>query len=150
MKYFFEDIENQKQLKIILDSWLDTPFRHRCGVKNLGCDCIHFVVKVFEELGILKWRKDLIPDYPRDQHLHNTREALLEGIIREFNVEEVDLNHLMNGDIILSHYGKASAHAAIYYDGRVYQALDDIGVRHILFGDRGFRRQMKFVLRVLL
>jgi hypothetical protein len=32
--YYFEDIEKQKDLKKVLDEWLDTPFRHHCGLKE--------------------------------------------------------------------------------------------------------------------
>ena len=148
MKYYFENLEKQKQLKKILDEWIGTPFRHHCGVKGLGCDCIHFVGRVLEEVGLLSWRKDLITDYPRDWHLHNTRELLKEGIERELDVEEVSLDSLMNGDIILSYYGKASSHSALYFDDHVYQAMDGIGVVKIHFSDRYFRRHMKFAYRI--
>ena len=150
MKYFFEDAEKQKQLKKILDEWIGTPFRHHCGVKSLGCDCVHFVARVLEEVGLLSWRKDLIADYPRDWHLHNTRELLKEAIERELDVEEVSLDSPMNGDIILSHYGQASSHTAIYFNEYVYQAIDDIGVCKIHISDRVFRRQMKFAYRILI
>jgi len=149
MKYFFEDTEKQEQLKKILDEWMGTPFRHHCGVKGLGCDCIHFVARVFEEMGLIKWRKDFILDYPSDWHLHNTRELLKEAIERELNVEEVGFDNLINGDIILSHYGQASSHAAIYFDEHIYQAINDIGVCKIHISDRVFRRQMKFAYRIL-
>ena len=150
MSYFFDIKENDASLKRILDEWLNTPFRHRCGVKGKGCDCIHFVAKVLEELGILKWRKDLIPDYPRDWHLHKTRELLKDSILKELNVESVTLSSLKNGDILLSHYGKASSHAAFYYGGYIYQALDRVGVKRINFNDQVYRAQMKFALRILL
>ena len=149
MKYYFENLEKQKQLKKILDEWIGTPFRHHCGVKGLGCDCIHFVGRVLEEVGLLSWKKDLIADYPSDWHLHNTRELLKEAIERELNVEEVGFDNLINGDIILSHYGQASSHAAIYFDEHIYQAINDIGVCKTHISDRVFRRQMKFAYRIL-
>ena len=148
MANYFADSEKQQELKRILDSWIGTPFRHHCGVKGLGCDCIHFVARVFEEIGILRWRKGLIPDYPRDWHLHNTRELLLESLINESNVIAADLDNPMNGDILLSHYGQAASHAGIYYGGYVYQAVDNVGVCKIVFSDRTFRRQMKYAFRV--
>ena len=148
MEYYFEDVERQRELKKILDEWLDTPFRHHCGVKGMGCDCIHFVSRVLEETGVLQWRKDIMPDYPRDWHLHNTRELLSERMEKELNVEKVGLSDLMNGDIILSHYGKAASHAGIYYDDHVYQSLDNIGVCKIHFNDRGYRKQMKYAYRI--
>ena len=145
---YFDDPAKQLELKRILGEWLGTPFRHHCGVKGLGCDCIHFVARVFEEMGRLKWRKNLIPDYPKDWHLHNTRELLLERLIKELPVVPADLAAPMNGDILLSHYGQAASHAAIYFDGHVYQAVNDIGVCRICFSDSVFRRQMKFAYRL--
>jgi hypothetical protein len=159
-EYYFDDLENQKRLKIILDEWLDppTPWRHRCGVKHLGTDCIHFVLRVSEELGLLKWRKDLIPDYPRDWHLHNTRELVSEGLKRELKVEKIDLGELLkkislgellNGDIIVSYFGKAASHAGFFFDGYVYQALENIGVCRMNVKDRYFLNRMKFAYRIL-
>jgi cell wall-associated NlpC family hydrolase len=149
MKYFFEDEKNLVRLKKCLDEWIGTPYRHRCGVKGRGCDCIHFVSKILEELGILIWRKDLIPDYPRDWHIHHTRELLMESLIKEVKVEEVSIYDLRDGDIILSHYGKAAAHASFYYKNHVYQSVDRIGVICSPLSDPIFRRQMKHVFRVL-
>jgi cell wall-associated NlpC family hydrolase len=146
---YFDDLEKQQELQRILDAWIGTPFRHHCGVKGLGADCIHFVARVLEEIGILKWRKGLIPDYPRDWHMHNTRELLLERLVKELNVVEADLNSPMNGDILLSHYGQAASHAGIYFDGRVYQSVKNVGVCKIHFSDATFRKQMKYAFRVI-
>lgn len=144
--YYFEDVENQKELKAILDSWVDTPYRHHCGVKGLGCDCMHLLARVFQELGLLVWRKNMIPEYPPDWHLHNTEERLLQGIKRELDVEEV--SNLRNGDIMLFHFGKASSHSAIYFDGHIYQAETDIGVRRVQWPDRKWAKRRKYTLRV--
>ena len=151
MKYYFVSIENQERLKRVLDSWLipSTPFRHHCGVKGKGCDCIHFVARVFEELAILQWRKDLIPDYPRDWHLHRTQELLMQGILKELSVERVEISDLMNGDLVLFQYGRASAHAAIYYDRNLYQSITGVGVRKIAISEQEFRKRMTFAFRVL-
>lgn len=147
--YYFDDIEKQKLLKDILDDWLGTPFRHFCGVKGLGCDCIHFVARVLEETGVLTWHKNMILSYPKDWHVHNTRELLVEGIEKNISSEKVGLSGLMNGDIILSYCGKAASHAGFYFDGHVYQSLTRIGVCKISFNDRKFRKRMKFAYRIL-
>jgi len=149
--YYFNDIEKQKKLKIILDGWLEphTPFKHHCGVKGLGCDCIHFVACVLDEMGIIKMTKNLIPDYPKDWHLHNTRELLGDGILKHLKVEKVSLSGVMNGDIILSHFGKAASHSSIYFDGYVYQSLNGVGVCKINFNEKKFRCRMKFAYRLL-
>ncbi|MBW2598547.1 MAG: C40 family peptidase [Deltaproteobacteria bacterium] len=146
---YFENTERQNQLKKILDEWLNTPFRHHCGVKGKGCDCIHFVARVFEEMGILSWRKGLIDSYPRDWHLHNTRERLSEGIEKELKVKKINLSELKNGDILLSHYGRAASHAAIFFGDYVYQSIAPIGVCKTPASDRAFRRQMKFAYRIM-
>ena len=146
---YFADIEKQKALKKILDDWMDTPFRHHCGVKGLGCDCIHFVARVFEEIGFLTWRKNMIPNYPKDWHIHNTRELLAEKILENINVRKIELSEVKNGDIILSHYGKAASHVGIFFDGYVYQALNKIGVCKINFTDKSFKGRMKFAYRLL-
>lgn len=151
--YYFDDIKKQKELSQILESWMNppTPFKHHVGVKGLGCDCIHFVGMVLDELGLFTFNKKTVPDYSRDWHLHNTRELLSEGIMSRLNVEKKNLsNGLMNGDIILSHYGKAASHAGIFYDNYVYQALDGVGVRKIHISDQKFFKKMKFVYRILI
>ena len=149
IKEFFETEAKQQELKKILDSWIGTPFRHHCGVKGLGCDCIHFVACVFDEMKIIKMTKKLIPDYPKDWHIHNTRELLLEGIKKFLKTEDVEFKNLKNGDIILSHYGKASSHIGIYLDGYVYQALEKIGVCKINIKDKKFKERMRFAVRIL-
>lgn len=146
---YFDNIEKQKLLKKILDEWMGTPFRHKCGVKGLGCDCIHFAARVAEESGFLIWYKDLIPDYPKDWHIHNTRELLKEGIEKNLNVKRIGLFNFKNGDIILFHFGKASSHIGFYYDGYIYQALTKIGVCKINFADKAFKKRMKFAYRLL-
>jgi len=154
MKYYFEEKERQDKLRGILESWLNTPHRHHVGVKGLGTDCIHFICRVFEEMGLMRWRKNLVPDYPPDWHIHNTREMLKEGLDREFRGEWIDLETFRNGDkidgdIILCHFGKAASHSGIYMDDLIYQALDHTGVRKICFTDPYMQKHMKFVFRLL-
>lgn len=144
---YFASTEKQKQLKIILDSWIGTPFRHHCGVKSLGCDCIHFVARAFEELEVVNVGE--IPNYAKDWHVHNTRELLAEAIEKYLNVKKVGLSGLQNGDIVLSHFGKAASHAGIFFNGYVYQSLTKIGVKKINFTDKKFRKYMRFAYRLL-
>lgn len=156
VKYYFEDKEKRQELKRILDEWLGTPFRHQCGVKGLGCDCIHLVLRIFEELGILKRVRVKVPDYPRDWHLHNTREILKEGIGNHLDVESWDVSGgnlskvgiLFDGDIILSHYGQAASHAGIYCQGYIYQSIVGVGVRKINLNEPTFKKRFKYAFRV--
>ena len=147
MKYFFEDIEKQKQLKEILDSWRNTPFRHRCGVKGLGTDCIHFIKCVLQEMKIIG--DVTIPEYSPDWHLHKTHQLLINGILEHLNVENVGFKNLLNGDLILYFFGKTAAHASIYYDQHVYQAVNHIGVIRTHFLDKTFFKRKQYNFRLL-
>lgn len=150
VKYYFEDKKRQALLKRALDEWLGTPYKHHTGVKQLGCDCIHFASCVYSEIGALYFKKEMVPDYPRDWHLHNTRELLKETIVKYLKGEFLNIDEkMMNGDLILSHYGKASSHAGIFFDGYVYQSLQDIGVRKITILDMKFKKRMKFIYRII-
>ena len=147
MKYLFEDIKKQEQLKEILDSWLGTPFRHYAGTKKLGADCIHFVARVLQEMEILG--KVTIPSYAPDWHLHKTYKLLVNGILEYLNVENVGFKNLMNGDIILYYFGKTAAHASIYYDEHIYQAVNGIGVIRTSFYDKMWYKRKQYNFRLL-
>lgn len=159
MEYFFGSEEKQNELNQILDEWMGTPFRHQCGVKKMGCDCAYFVAKVLEEVGALAWRKNLMPDYPNDWHLHNTRELLKETFEKEFKTKrielepfingDIELEPFINGDVVLLHYGKAASHIAIFYDGYLYQSIEGVGVCRASAHEKGLRKRMRFAYRIL-
>jgi cell wall-associated NlpC family hydrolase len=149
--YYFDNIQKQEQLKTILASWLGTPFKHCCGVKGKGCDCAYFIVRVMQEMEIVG-NKKMVPAYARDWHLHNEDEIFCQGIEKYLNVEKFqakNFNEFKTGDILLSHYGKASSHASIYCDGYAYQSLADGGVCKISIKDRILNRKLRFIYRIL-
>jgi len=149
MKYYFEDKKNQERLKKILDEWLGTPFRHRTGVKGQGADCIHFVAKVYDEMDIIEFALSDVPDYSPDWHLHNTRQKLFEKIISTVPVEQVPIDNLMNGDLVLSHFGKAASHTSVFFDGYLYHAITNIGVIKEEINNSVVTGKLKFALRLL-
>ena len=146
MKYFFEDQQKQIELKRVLDEWRGTPFRHWAGVKNQGCDCIHFVTKVFEELGLGPFK---IPRYNKDWHLHNMDELLLDGIVSQLLYDDVGFDSPLNGDLMLFKFGKTNSHSAIYYDDHLYQSINDIGVERIHWMDNRWHKRKRFCFRIL-
>lgn len=148
-RYYFDDPAAQARLKKVLDSWLGTPYRHRTMVKQLGCDCIHGVAGVVAEIGLIDPARLDVPDYPRDWHLHNTRELLLEHITQQADVDVFDWPcSLLDGDILLSYYGKAASHAGIYFDGYVYQAIDKAGFIKVKLKRPAQEKRIRFVVRV--
>jgi cell wall-associated NlpC family hydrolase len=158
--YVFDDPEKVAQLGVVLREWEGTPYRYFCGVKGKGSDCVHFILQVLTELSIIKWKKGMVPQYPRDWNLHNTRELMLEGMLKLIPGElvEVDLldirnngdieTYLRNGDIILSFFGKAASHVAFYYQNYFWHSLGGVGVIKVHSSDRAIRRQIKYVYRI--
>jgi len=146
MEYFFGDTGRQRELKRILDEWRGTPYRHWAGVKGLGCDCIHFIVRVLEELGLGPFT---VPRYARDWHMHNSEELLFDGITNGLEQEEVGFASPMNGDIMLFQFGKAISHSAIYYDKYLYQAINNVGVEKINWMDNKWHKRKRFNFRIL-
>ena len=151
MKYFFESLEKQKELEETLESWLNTPFRHWSGVRGLGCDCIHFVTRIMEEVGAssVQGERYKIIRYPKDWHLHNGEELLLTGILGQMKVQPVDISNPENGDILLFQFGRVCSHSSIYYDGRLYHSLTNIGVRKTPYADNKWLKRVRHNFRVL-
>ena len=131
MQYYFKETKRQEKLEKELLSWLKTPFKHRTCVKQKGADCVNFVAGVLSELGICKMPK--IPEYPPDWNLHITRDLLIDGIktlplATGLYFDEIDFKNPMIGDLMVFFYGKSASHAAIYFNGYIYQAVTGVGV----------------------
>lgn len=146
--FYFEDKGRQDRLKEILESWVGTPYRHHCGVRGKagGTDCIQFVGRVMEEMGVLKNPK--FPWYPFDWHLHRKEERLLEGILKALPVVEVDKDAPMNGDIFLFRFGHVSSHAAVWFDGHYYKAVVGTGVIKTHWKDPQWFKRRSHCLRI--
>lgn len=149
MNYYFEDLGNQQRLQKILDEWVGTPFRHHCGVKGRGVDCIHFGVRVLEEVGAVPVKSWGIPKYAKDWHLHNAQELLYEGIVGSGRFDELPLlTPRMNGDLILYKFGRVTSHLAIYFDGHVYNSVTNLGVLKMNAQDDGLLARPTHLMRV--
>lgn len=149
MKRYFENPSRQNELREILASWEGTPFRHWCGVKQEGCDCIHFIVRVLEETGYLEPNKVKIPWYPHDWHLHNDEELLLAGMKKYLKYENVGFANPLNGDIILYEFGKTKSHTAFFLDDHIYHAVFSIGVLRSPWSEGEWRKRRKKGIRLL-
>ena len=146
MKYYFESQERQGRLKEILISWIGTPHKHKGRVKGRAVDCINLVGMILIEMGIIN--KFEVPDYASDWHLHRSKEILYNGILEQVPCVDIDPNgQLMNGDILLFKYGRASAHSTIYFDGYLYQSFNYQAVRKAEFKHQQSR--VSFGLRVI-
>lgn len=146
-KWFFDNEDKLAELQKEMESWKGTPYKHHIGVKNKGCDCIHFIVNALKPIGVFHGRNIVIPKYPRDWHLHNGQRLMVEGIKNQMNVEEVDREKPKDGDVILYEFGLHEAHGGIYYRGHVLQALNEIGVTSRHYEDPDFFNRMRRCFR---
>lgn len=94
----------------IARSWANTPFHHHACIKGVGVDCLHLLVGVYREAGLLDYFA--IEDYPRDWHFHRDDERYLEGVRQ--HAHQVDA--ALPGDLALFKFGRCVSHAAIVID----------------------------------
>jgi len=156
---FFFSSSAQENLRRILVEWEGTPYRHHCGVKQGGADCIQFVGRVMQEAGALEHYD--FPEYPPDWHLHQTEERLLNGmldLVRQGIAIAVDPDAPENGDVLLFGFGRkisrdsderVAAHSAIYLDGQLWQAVSGIGVLRTQYRDGQWYPRRRFAFRFL-
>lgn len=151
-RYYFDDPLHCEQLGRELMEWLKTPFRHHSGVKGFGVDCIHLVTLAMVNVGAFTPdAAERIPAYPKDWHLHNGAELILQGMRELTNCEELPrpLDSPMDGDIYLYRFGKASSHAGVYFRRKVYQAVTDRVAERIDWLDPTWYRRRRYGFRVL-
>lgn len=146
MKIFFDDNDKIRILKNELDSWLGTPWRHRCQSRN-GCDCIGFVYSVMVNLGVLDKNITTIPEYQRDWHIHKTTDLLLNTLCNIPSFCEVGKNKKMSGDILLFKYGRVSAHVGIVFEKHIYHSPTNLRVIKSPLNDRMFFKRLKHNFR---
>jgi cell wall-associated NlpC family hydrolase len=151
---YFEDQDKQDKLWEIIQSWIGTKHMHGCGVKQKGTDCLHFVLRVFEEMGFGPFK---IPKYSPDWHQHKGDELLLKGLmtqskmkLEQFKPENVTL---MNGDLVTFRFGKATSHIGIYFekggDARIYHVPNSGRVYGMNISLISFSSRMTNVFKVI-
>lgn len=90
-------------------SWLRTPYHHAARVKGAGVDCGQLLALVYEAAGVVG--PVVIPEYPRDWHLHNDGEVFL-GILEQF-ARPASYDVPRPGDVLLFRFGRCLSHSAI-------------------------------------
>lgn len=99
--------------------WQGTPYHSHGRVKKVGCDCLTFVVQVYENAGVIEHYK--VPYYSPEFHLHRNEEIYLNGMLALCNeldygtrkFSEVRNEPLLSGDIVLFRFGRVFSHGAI-------------------------------------
>lgn len=121
-----KSISSKRQLVCdVAKTWLDTPYRHQAMVKGEdgAVDCAMLVVGVALECNLIT-REDtaLIPNYPREWHLHNDY-PLLTPLLESFGCKEKGVDKLYPGDILVFKLGNTESHLGILLeDGTMIHA----------------------------
>ncbi len=125
---FIDQPGKEDELRKILSEWDGTPFRHWAGVKKLGCDCIHFILRVYQELGFRDMITFKMPMYSKDWHLNSHEEIMLKFLRTMPSIKEIGLSRIKNGDICIMKHRWVASHAGIYCDDKFYHSVIPIGV----------------------
>lgn len=90
-------------------SWIGTPWRHQAAIKGVGADCVGFVRGVAEPF---VGKVPIAMDYTTTWQLYRAEPRMF----REFaaRCEEVPLDQINPGDILLFGFGKGPAHHCGY------------------------------------
>ena len=144
MHAYFET--RQRELYAELESWKGTPWRHRAMVRGAGTDCIGMVAGVLINTGFLDpaWTP---PDYPRDWHMHNDDERLVEALRGAPGMVEFSRETVSNGDVVVFRYGRVGSHVGIYYQRGVYHAVTGLRVIRSPFREGNYFTRLRHVFR---
>lgn len=123
------------------ESWIGTPFHHAARVKGIGCDCLTFIVEVYERVGIVPHQE--LPFYRPDFMNHSAEETYLNGLLKHGREVATPLP----ADVAIFRWGRIFAHAGIVVDWPwMLHAAPAIGVVKMR-GDTGrlCGRPVKFI-----
>lgn len=88
-------------------AWVQTPYHHKAGIKGVGVDCAHLLIRVYCAAGCIP---DIDPgEYPPDWHLHRGEPKFLNWV-EQFAVRT---SSPQPGDMLLLKYGRVHSHGAI-------------------------------------
>jgi NlpC/P60 family putative phage cell wall peptidase len=135
--------------------WIGTPYHNHARLKGIGCDCLTFVVEVYERTKTIPPYN--IPHYNPSFHLHHSEELYLTGVLAYCN--EIEEAAVQPGDLVLFKFGRVYSHGALVIAWpNVAHAflqrpvvIDDVErskwlstVGELAIGEYGKRRKMKF------
>lgn len=91
-------------------SWIGTPFHDRAGIKGVGTDCLHFIVRVYAAAGVIE---DFDPPvYSAQWAFHRDQPLFLEGLEKYAH----QVHAPQPGDIAMFSFGRHASHGAIIID----------------------------------
>lgn len=115
-------------------TWLGTPFHDCSGVKGVGCDCAHLLIRVAAATGFIA---DFDPAY-KPQWFQHRDEPLFLQELQKCGAHRIEPEKIDVGDIVMYNFGRHAAHGAIVLDANsIIHAYKPVG-----FVTVGSRREL--------
>lgn len=93
-------------------SWTGTNFHDAAGVKGVGTDCAHLLIRVFSAVGMIE---DFDPVYKPQWFLHRDEPLFLQALKAQ-GARNIHYDDVGAGDVLMYKFGRHAAHGAIVVD----------------------------------
>src|SRR5581483_5070526 len=93
-------------------SWVGTPFHDVAGIKGVGCDCAHLLIRTFAAVGLIE---DCDPQYKPQWFQHRDEPRFLQALV-EHGAHQIEPAAALPGDVLMYRFGRHAAHGAIVVD----------------------------------
>lgn len=114
------------------------------AVVGEGVDCIHLVVEILSDAGVMP--RFRFPSYNVADGLHERSDRMRDGFLRCAFAREVDKKDPQFGDVAIGKTGRFSGHCAFMLDGQIVHALARQFV--VVSPWRLWRREMDTLIRI--
>lgn len=112
-------------------TWEGTPFHDMAGVKGVGTDCAHLLIRVYAAVGLIE---DFNPQYKPQWFQHRDEPRFLQTLKAQ-GARWIHYENIQIGDVLMYRFGRHAAHAAIVVDAStIIHAYKPVG--HVCRGSR--------------
>jgi cell wall-associated NlpC family hydrolase len=92
------------------ETWRGTPYHHAARLKGIGCDCLSFLVEVYQRCRIIA--PLTLPFYRPDAVMHDGDPRYFEGVLAHGR----EVATAQPGDVVLYRWGRGMGHGGIVVD----------------------------------
>jgi cell wall-associated NlpC family hydrolase len=112
-------------------SWQGTIFHDMAGVKGVGTDCAHHLIRVYAAVGLIE---NFSPQYKPQWFQHRDEPRFLQALAEQ-GAHRIELSEVLPGDVLMYRFGRHAAHGAIVVDDNtIVHAYKPVG--HVCRGSR--------------
>lgn len=105
-------------------SWVGTKFHDCSGIKGVGTDCAHLLIRSFAAVGLIQ---DFDPQYKPQWFQHRDEPRFLQALVEQ-GAHQIDPSSALAGDVLMYKFGRHAAHGAIVVDANtIVHAYKPVG-----------------------